>query len=33
MTGAAIPVDAGTVIVDVVGASITAALRRGGIPQ
>jgi NAD(P)-dependent dehydrogenase (short-subunit alcohol dehydrogenase family) len=33
MTGAAILVDAGTVIVDVVGASITAALRRGGIPQ
>ena len=31
MTGAVITIDGGTAIVDVVGASITAALRRGGI--
>jgi meso-butanediol dehydrogenase / (S,S)-butanediol dehydrogenase / diacetyl reductase len=31
MTGAAITIDGGTAIVDVVGAAITAALRRGGI--
>jgi meso-butanediol dehydrogenase/(S,S)-butanediol dehydrogenase/diacetyl reductase len=33
MTGAAIPIDGGTAIVDVVGASITAALRREGIAR
>jgi meso-butanediol dehydrogenase/(S,S)-butanediol dehydrogenase/diacetyl reductase len=31
MTGAVITIDGGTSVVDVVGASITAALRRGGI--
>ncbi len=31
MTGAVIPIDGGTSVVDVVGASIVAALRRGGI--
>jgi len=31
VTGAAILIDGGTAVVDVVGASITAALRRGGI--
>jgi meso-butanediol dehydrogenase/(S,S)-butanediol dehydrogenase/diacetyl reductase len=31
MTGAVITLDGGTAIVDVVGAAITAALRRGGI--
>jgi meso-butanediol dehydrogenase/(S,S)-butanediol dehydrogenase/diacetyl reductase len=31
MTGAVITLDGGTAVVDVVGAAITAALRRGGI--
>jgi len=31
MTGAVIPLDGGTAVVDVVGAAITASLRRGGI--
>jgi len=31
MTGAVITIDGGTAVVDVVGAAITAALRRGGI--
>lgn len=31
MTGAVIPIDGGTSVVDVVGASIMTALRRGGI--
>ncbi|MFP4640968.1 MAG: SDR family NAD(P)-dependent oxidoreductase [Dehalococcoidia bacterium] len=31
MTGAVIPIDGGTAVVDVVGASIMAALRRGGL--
>ena len=31
MTGAVITIDGGTAVVDVVGASITAALRRGGL--
>jgi NAD(P)-dependent dehydrogenase (short-subunit alcohol dehydrogenase family) len=31
VTGAAILIDGGTAVVDVVGASITAALRRGGL--
>jgi NAD(P)-dependent dehydrogenase (short-subunit alcohol dehydrogenase family) len=33
VTGAAIPIDAGTAVVDVIGASISAALKRGGISQ
>ncbi|MBA7614934.1 Dihydroanticapsin 7-dehydrogenase [subsurface metagenome] len=31
MTGAVITIDGGTAVVDVVGASITAAMRRGGL--
>jgi meso-butanediol dehydrogenase/(S,S)-butanediol dehydrogenase/diacetyl reductase len=31
MTGAVITIDGGTAVVDVVGAAITAALRRGGL--
>jgi meso-butanediol dehydrogenase/(S,S)-butanediol dehydrogenase/diacetyl reductase len=31
MTGAALVIDAGTAIVDVLGASIMGSLRRGGI--
>jgi NAD(P)-dependent dehydrogenase (short-subunit alcohol dehydrogenase family) len=31
MTGAVLTIDGGTAVVDVVGASITAALRRGGL--
>jgi meso-butanediol dehydrogenase/(S,S)-butanediol dehydrogenase/diacetyl reductase len=31
MTGAALVVDAGTAVVDVVGASIMGSLRRGGL--
>jgi hypothetical protein len=31
MTGAALVIDAGTAVVDVVGASIMGSLRRGGI--
>lgn len=31
MTGAVIPIDGGTAVIDAVGAGITAALRRGGI--
>jgi meso-butanediol dehydrogenase/(S,S)-butanediol dehydrogenase/diacetyl reductase len=31
MTGAALVIDAGTSVVDVVGASITGSLRRGGV--
>jgi meso-butanediol dehydrogenase/(S,S)-butanediol dehydrogenase/diacetyl reductase len=31
VTGAVIPIDGGATVVDIVGASITAALRRGGI--
>ncbi len=31
MTGAALVIDAGTAVVDVVGASITGSLRRGGL--
>ena len=31
MTGAALVIDAGTSVVDVVGASIMGSLRRGGV--